>query len=69
MKITADMKIADVLKKYPSSKKVFERYMPACVTCGGATAESIQRGARMHGVDPETLINELNRLAKPRRKT
>lgn len=62
------MKIAEVLKEYPSSKNVFKKYMPACVKCGGATAETIQRGAKMHGVDPETLVKELNRFAKPRRE-
>lgn len=68
MNITADMKIADVMKNYPSSRKVFKKYMPACATCGGATAETIERGARMHGIDLETLIKELNRPEEPRRK-
>jgi hybrid cluster-associated redox disulfide protein len=68
MKITGDMKIADVLKGYPTSKKVFEKYMPSCIKCGGATAETIRRGATMHGVDPDMLVKELNRVAKPRKK-
>lgn len=68
MKITLDMKIADVLKNYPSSRKVFEKHLPACIKCGGAASESILRGARMHGVDPAMLIETLNRAAKPRRK-
>jgi len=68
MQITSDMKIADVLKGYPTSKTVFEQYMPACIKCGGATAETIRRGAAMHGVDPEMLVKELNRVAKPRKK-
>jgi hybrid cluster-associated redox disulfide protein len=68
MKITADMKIADVLKEYPSSRKVFEKYIPACVKCGGATAETIQRGAKMHGLDLDIFLTELNRSPIPRRK-
>ena len=68
MKITKDMKIAEVLKKYPSSKKVFEEYIPECPRCGGAEAESIQRGAKMHGIDPDALVEELNRAARPRKK-
>lgn len=62
------MKIADVLKKYPSSRKVFKKYIPACPTCGGATAESIERGARMHSVDLDEFLDELNQAAKPRKK-
>ena len=68
MTVTRDMKIADVLKKYPSTKKVLQKHIPACIKCGGASAESIERGARMHGIEPETLVKELNRAAKPRRK-
>ncbi len=68
MAITKDMKIADVLKKYPSSKKVFEKHIPQCPKCGGAAAESIGRGARQHGIDPEMLVAELNRAARPRKK-
>lgn len=68
MNITKDMKIADVLKKYPSSRKVFAKHIPACVKCGGASAESIQRGAEMHGIDPDMFVEELNRAAKPHKK-
>lgn len=69
MKITKDMKIAEVLKKHPASKAVFLKYIPACIKCGGASAESIERGARMHGIDPDVLVSELNRTPKPREKS
>lgn len=69
MKVTKDMKIADVLKKHAAGKQVFSKYLPACIKCGGASAESIERGARMHGVDPELILRELNRAAKPRGKS
>ncbi len=68
MKITKDMKIAEVLKKFPSSKKVFEKRIPECPRCGGAGAESIERGAKLHGIDPDKLVEELNSAAKPRKK-
>jgi hybrid cluster-associated redox disulfide protein len=69
MKFTKEMKIADVLKKHASGKAVFEKFLPGCITCGGASAESIERGARMHGVDPDLIVEELNRTAKGRRKS
>lgn len=68
MKITKEMKIADVLKNYPSSKEVFQRHIPECLKCGGASAETIQRGAMMHGLDPDTFVEELNQAARPRKK-
>lgn len=68
MNITKDMKIAEVLKKFPSSKKVFEKHIPECPRCGGAQSESVERGARMHGIDPDMLVEKLNRAARPRKK-
>jgi hybrid cluster-associated redox disulfide protein len=68
MKITEDMIIGDVLKKNPSSKKVFEKYLPRCHKCGGKGAESIRRGAKLHGVDLDELVKALNHAAKPRKK-
>jgi hybrid cluster-associated redox disulfide protein len=69
MKITKDMKIADVLKKHAAGKQVFAKYLPACIKCGGASADTIERGAKMHGVDPDAIVNELNRNRKSRRKS
>jgi hybrid cluster-associated redox disulfide protein len=68
MNITPDMKLADVMKKFPASKAVLKKHIPACVTCGGATAESLERAARMNGIDPDLLVKELNRVVKPRKK-
>ena len=68
MKITEDMIIGDVLKKYPSSKKVFDQYLPRCPKCGGKGAESIRRGATLHGVDLDEFIKKLNLAARPRKK-
>ena len=69
MKITKDMKIADVLKRHPSTKKVLAKRIPSCVTCGGASVEDIARGAKMHGIDPDVLVEELNLAARPRKKS
>jgi hybrid cluster-associated redox disulfide protein len=68
MTITKDMKIADVLKAHPACRKVFQKYIPACATCGGASAETIERGARMHGIDLDAFLKDLNRAAQPRKK-
>ncbi len=68
MKITKDMKIADVMKRFPSSQKIFTKHLPACAKCGGSSADTIERGARMHGIDPDALVAELNSAARPRTK-
>jgi hybrid cluster-associated redox disulfide protein len=62
MQITKDTIIDDVLKGHPGAIKVFMKYNLGCIACMGATSESIEMGARMHGVDPEPIVKELNEL-------
>jgi hybrid cluster-associated redox disulfide protein len=62
MEITKDTIIDDVLKAHPESIRVFMKYNLGCIGCMGAAGESIEVGARMHGLDPEPLVKELNEL-------
>ena len=62
MQITKDTIIDEVLKAYPDAIRVFMKYNLGCIACMGATMESIEMGARMHGVDPEPIVKELNEL-------
>lgn len=59
--ITKDMTIDQVIKEHPQTKKVFEKFFGAgCFTCPGATIESIDLGAALHGLEVEEVIRELN---------
>jgi hybrid cluster-associated redox disulfide protein len=62
MEITKDTIIEDVLRAHPEAVQVLMKYNLGCVACMGATQESIEQGARMHGIDPEPLVKELNEL-------
>ena len=62
MEITKDTIIEEVFKAHPDAMQVFMKYNLACIFCMGATQESIEQGARMHGIDPEPLVKELNEL-------
>lgn len=62
MKVTKDTIIEQVLRSHPDAIRVFMKYNLGCIACMGATQESIEQGARMHGVDPEPLVKELNEL-------
>lgn len=62
MQVTKDSIIEDVLKAHPNAIQVLMKYNLGCVACMGATQESIEQGARMHGVDPEPIVKELNEL-------
>lgn len=60
--ITKDSKIIDVLRQYPDTAKVFERFGMGCIGCMGMVNETIEDGAKMHNLTVEKLVNELNRM-------
>jgi hybrid cluster-associated redox disulfide protein len=57
-----DMSILEALEAHPRSRRVFEHYGMACCLCIGANLETIEAGAIMHDVDPDLIVEELNRL-------
>ncbi|MCZ7661963.1 MAG: DUF1858 domain-containing protein [Thermoleophilia bacterium] len=59
---TKDMPILEALQADPRAREIFSRHGLACIGCMGAMMESIEDGARMHGLDPEAILRDLNRL-------
>lgn len=60
---TKDMSILTALERHPKAREVFESHGMTCCLCIGAQLESIESGAIMHAVDPDTVVDELNGLA------
>lgn len=58
-----DTLIIDVLRAYPEARAIFAAHGMGCVGCMGSEAETIESGARMHGISVQDLLNELNTLA------
>ncbi len=66
--IDKKMPIEEIVKKYPETIPVFEKYGLGCVGCQAALFEDIQQGAEIHGIDIDKLLNSLNQaLVKDRR--
>jgi len=60
--ITKDMKIGDVVEKYPETMQVFANYGLHCIGCHVAAWETIEQGAMAHGVsDVDGLVEALNK--------
>lgn len=57
-----DMSIMEALQTHPQAREVFKKHGMACLGCMGAMQESIEAGARMHGIDLEALLAELEAL-------
>jgi hybrid cluster-associated redox disulfide protein len=62
MKIEKNTKIADILREKPESVKVFEKYHMGCISCLGIQNETLEKGALMHGISAEDLLEEINKL-------
>ena len=60
--ITKGMAIEDIVKRYPETILVFDRYGLGCAGCQAALFESIEHGAEIHGIDADALIMDLNLL-------
>lgn len=60
-KVNKEMKIEEVIKKYPETLEVFNKHGFHCVGCAAASFENIEQGALAHGITPEELVEELNK--------
>lgn len=60
-KITKDMSIIDIVQNYPETLTVFQQYGLGCIGCAAARFENLEAGAKVHGIDPDQLVNDLNK--------
>jgi len=61
-KITKDSKLNEVIEKYPAAREVFIKHgMPKYV--GRLPSEKVEFFCRMHRVDINQLLDELNKAA------
>lgn len=63
-KITKNMKIEEVIKKHPETAGVFAKHGFHCVGCAAASFESIEDGAKAHGITSEEIVEDLNKIVK-----
>ena len=60
-KITKDMSIIEIAQNYPETIEVFSKYGLGCIGCAAARYENVEAGARVHGIDPDQLVEDLNK--------
>jgi hybrid cluster-associated redox disulfide protein len=61
-KVTKEMSIIEVVQKYPESLEIFAKHGLGCIGCAAARFENLEAGAKVHGIDPDKLVNEINQL-------
>lgn len=58
--ITKDMLIGDILDADRGTSKFFLAMGMHCLGCPSARGESVEQACRVHGVDADKLVDEIN---------
>lgn len=63
-KIKKDDLISEVIRKNPKSAQILFESGLTCCGCPAAEAETIEEGCFLHGIDPDEIIDKLNKKNK-----
>lgn len=54
------MSIREIVQKYPETLEVLDRLGLGCAGCRAALFDSVEEGAKAHGINVESLLKSLN---------
>ena len=60
--ITREMKIEEIIRKYPETVAIFKEFGLDCNECQIAAFEDLEHGAEVHKVDVEKLFKKLQEV-------
>lgn len=66
--ITAGMPIGEIISKYPKTIEIFLKHGLHCIGCHLSNLESLEIGAKAHGIDLKKILKELNAKVKENEK-
>ena len=61
--ITKEMTIRETIQKYPKTTFIFIDYGLHCVGCPLAQGETIEEAVKLHRIDLEKFLEDLNKVA------
>ena len=64
MVIHKNSTIKEILSTYPDAKKFFNEREMACSSCFAVNFDTLEKGALMHGLEANTLVDDLNNFLK-----
>ncbi len=62
MTVSENTTIWEALRTSPAAVRFFKKYKMECFKCKGAKSETIAQWARFHGLNPESVVREINSL-------
>lgn len=63
-KINKDMTLGEIVSKYPVAAEVMFKYGLHCIGCHVATVETLEQGAKTHGLGDKQIkemVEEINK--------
>ena len=51
-----------IVQQCPESIAVFQKYGLGCIGCAAAHFENLEAGAKVHGFDPDAMVDDINAL-------
>ena len=67
--INKNMTFAEVMRQSPESAEVFFENGMHCMGCAMGVAETVEQGALAHGVNPDKLVDDINKKIEKSKKT
>jgi hybrid cluster-associated redox disulfide protein len=64
MVINKNSTINEILSAYPEAKRFFNDRQMACSSCFAVNFDTLEKGALMHGLETNALVEELNNFLK-----
>ena len=64
MVVDKNSKINEILSVYPDAKKFFNEQKMACSSCFAVNFDTLEKGALMHGLEVNALIDQLKSFLK-----
>ena len=61
-KVTKEMGIMEIVQAHPEAVAVFQKYGMGCIGCAAAHCENLEAGAKVHGINPDEMVAEINSL-------
>ncbi len=58
--ITKSTPIMEILRLNPQARQILARHGMGCIGCLASSTETLEAGAKMHDLDVEALLKELN---------
>ena len=61
-KVTKEMGILEIVQAHPEAVEIFQKYGMGCLGCAAARFENLEAGAKVHGFNPDDMVNDINAL-------